>query len=35
MLRPTLEIVFWIYDNFDINFGTENYLTNYLKECCW
>ena len=30
-----LEIVVWIYDTFDENFGIENDFEKYLKEYSW
>ena len=41
MLNPLMliigglqEIIVWIYDIFDNNFGIQNYFTKYLKEGC-
>ena len=33
-IRVPLEIVVWIFDTFDYNFGIKNYFTKYLKESC-
>ena len=33
--RFKLEIVVWIYDTFDNNFGIQNDFTKDLMESCW
>ena len=33
--RDSPEIVVWINDTFDNNFGFQYYFTKYLKESCW
>ena len=33
-LHVPLEIVVWIYDTFDNNFGIDNDFTKYLNESC-
>ena len=34
-LRIHPEIVVWILDTSDNNFGIKNHFTKYLKESCW
>ena len=34
-LRVSPEIVVWIFNTFDKNFGIKNDFTKYLKESCW
>ena len=33
-LKVPPEIVIWLLNAFDVNFGIENDLIKYLKECC-
>ena len=35
MLEDSPDIVVWIYDTFDNNFGNENDYAKYFKESCW